>query len=275
MNALLRLVKRMAVIVFLFYAMLLVTLYAFQRSMMYFPLKGVKPPAEYGLSGFSDVTLTTKDNVRVTAWAHAAEPGFPTVVFFHGNGGNISNRVDLLRAFTDAGYGMFSLDYRGYGNSEGTPSETGIYLDAHAAITYVSEKMQVPDGKMIFYGESLGTGVAVEMATQYQAGMVVLQSPYLSITIRASESYSYVPVSLLLKDRFDSVSKMGKLKSPLLIFHGDIDTIIPIAHGKALLAAAVEPKEAVYFPNVGHVEFEAPVLVERVSDFAKRTKLLP
>jgi fermentation-respiration switch protein FrsA (DUF1100 family) len=242
-------------------------LWMIQQRLMYFPDRRMDAPEAYGLSGFEAVTLTAADGVRVTAWRHPAREGMPLVIYYHGNGGHLGYRKAIYDALAQAGFGVLALSYRGYGTSEGAPSEQGIYADARATLDYAMQTMGVPLERIILFGESLGTGVAVQMASERRVGGVALQSPYTSITKRAGEIYFFVPVSLLLRDRYDSLAKIRDVHSPLLILHGERDMIVPARMGRELLAAANEPKRGVFYPQIGHYDFDVQETVREVMKF--------
>lgn len=251
-----------------FYASLVVVITIFQRSLLYHPDRNLSSPQSYGLpETMKPVMLSTDDGITVTSWYQPAEEGKPTIVYFHGNAGHMGDRSEKFIAFIDKGFGLLTLSYRGYGTSGGSPTEEGIYQDARAAVRYVLSQ-SVPETHIVIYGESLGSGVAVQMATEFQkAKALVLEAPYTSITRRASEIYFYLPVAWMLKDHFDSKSKIKSVRVPLLLFHGELDPTIPIAHGKELLEAANEPKKGIFYPHVAHTDFDEDVLAQEVNAF--------
>jgi fermentation-respiration switch protein FrsA (DUF1100 family) len=246
------------------YLFICLAMWAMQRQLLYVPDTRMGPPSSYGLAGFDEVGLTAEDGTRLTAWVKRADPGRPTLLYFHGNAGNLGSRSELFEAFAGKGFGVVGLSYRGYGSSEGSPSETGLYADARAALAYARGTLGVPAGALIYYGESLGTGVAVETALAAPPALLVLQSPYTSIEALAGDRYFWLPVRLLLADRFDSVDKIARVEAPLLVFHGEKDAVVPVRYGRALVDAAREPKEAIYFPDLGHGGFDSGRLAEAV-----------
>ncbi len=259
--------------VLVLYLSLIVVMYAFQRQLMYHPDKRIDAPANYGLENFSDLRVTTSDGVMVQLWYHAAKPGMPTIIYFHGNAAHMGNRAGKYAAFAHDGFGVLALSYRGYGTSGGEPSEEGLYNDARAAIAYAMREKNIPLSQIILYGESLGSGVATQMATEHNVAALVLEAPYTSVVNRAAEIYFYVPVRLLIKDHYESIKKIGKVKAPVLIFHGEEDITIPAAHGRAILAAANEPKKAYFFPHIGHTNFDSGLISSHVLDFAREHRL--
>ncbi|MDX2073869.1 MAG: alpha/beta hydrolase [Alphaproteobacteria bacterium] len=246
------------------YALLVLGMGLFQRRLMYLPTAGDIAPALYGLAHFTDMTIESEDGTRLQLWYHEAANGQPTIIYFHGNAGHLGDRVGIFAALAEKGFGVAAVSYRGYGKSEGRPHEKGIYADARAAIKWVRSRGIAPT-RMAFYGESLGTGVAVKMATEFAPKHLFLQAPYTSVVRRAAEIYWFVPVRLLIRDHFDSLSLIRTVRTPLTIFHGRLDRVIPPQHSHELLDAANEPKRAIFFDTVGHVEFDNDILAQHVA----------
>ncbi len=256
------------------YALICLFMWAFQRQLLYAPETDIQPPAAYGLRDFQDLRLRASDGVRIQVWRHTANAGYPTIVYFHGNGGNLAGRAPYYQMLADAGFGVLALSYRGYGNSEGSPSEQGFYRDARATLKYASTQLALQPRDIIIYGESIGTGVAVQMATETPCAALVLQSPYTSIDALARDHYPWLPVSLLLKDHFDSLSKISRIRAPLLVFHGDDDPVVPIRYGKAIFEKAPQPKKSVYLPQTGHMDFDLAFLTDALVDFSVEQKII-
>lgn len=235
----------------------LALIFFIQRDLMYHP-DATKPqvPASYGLENAQEVTIQATPETRLNAWYIAPQNEMPLLIYFHGNAGNLSDRYRKIGDFTSQGMGMLALSYRGYGGSEGTPTEQGLYADARAALAYIVNEQKIPAHRIILYGESLGTGVAVQLATEVKVGLVVLESPYTSTVNRATEIYPWLPVSWLMWDRFESIDKIAQIQDPLLIFHNTGDAVIPIHHGRTLYAAAKAPKRAIWFKHQGHTDFD-------------------
>lgn len=261
-------------IIIVAYVVICVAMFGYQRKLMYLPYVGIEAPGNYGLVDFTSLAISTSDNIKIQAWYHEARTGYPTIIYFHGNAGNMSHRAQYFSLLRDAGFGVLGIDYRGYGASEGTPSEEGFYKDGRAAVDYAQKELALPAKKIIIYGESIGTGVAVQMATEYKLAALILQSPFMSMTSAASYHYPWLPVPLLLRDHFDSASKIANVHTPLLLFHGESDGVVPISDGKTLLTLANEPKQAVYFPETGHNNFDLKSLVHSVLKFAELQKLV-
>jgi len=252
------------------YVTILVIMTVFQRNFLYHPDTNIGAPEQYGLTGFSEQILKTSDDVTIQTWYKPAQPNVPTVVYFHGNALHMGNRAGIYSAFANKGFGVLAVSYRGYGKSEGKPTERGLYKDARRSIKFLTDTQQIPNDKIILYGESLGTGVAVQMATEQNFAALVLQAPYTSVVNRAAEIYWFFPVHFIMNDKFDSIGKIGSVKSPVLIFHGELDATIPIHHGKTILAAAHEPKKGIFFPDVEHNNFDSGVIANDVYEFTKK-----
>ena len=242
-----------------------------QRNIIYLPTKEqVSKPITYGLAGVEDVTLQTPDNIRLEAWYHKPVKDEKTVIYFPGNNGNIRFRVNKIQAFMDKGFGVLALSYRGYGNSNGKPSEGGLYTDARTAIRFLKQYENIEPYNLILYGESLGSGVAVQMATEYRVGALILESPYTSLDAIAHYRYPYIPTKILLRDKFDSLSKIDMISAPLLIIHGYLDTTIPIKHSKMLLAKARSEKEGYFLPQFNHSNIDYELIANRLYQFSQR-----
>jgi fermentation-respiration switch protein FrsA (DUF1100 family) len=257
------------------YAAMIGGIVAFQRHLMYHPAKHILPPAEYGLPSVREVFFPSADGMKLSAWVHAPRAGFPTIVYFHGNAGHLGDRAAKFAAFVDAGFGLVALGYRGYGHSEGSPTEKGIYGDARAAVAYALDTLRVPQGKLIYFGESLGSGVAVQMATERAPGLLMLEAAYTSVEARSAELYYYVlGVRHFVLDKYDSLSKIKNVHAPLLMIHGELDPIIPPEHGRALYAAANDPKQLIMYPQVHHVDFTLEQIVVPLMAAARKYKLI-
>ncbi len=248
----LRLVRLIVVLGVAGYLALLGMLYAQQRELLY-PRDPAKVDiAAAGLVAAEEATITTADGERLIAWIVPPRADKPVLLYFHGNAGNLARagRAGRLRALTEDGTGLFAVSYRGYGGSTGSPSEEGLLQDARAA--YASAADRFGTGRLVGYGESLGTGVVLKLAAEVPLRAVVLEAPYLSIAAVAQERYPYAPVGWFMKDQFRSDEIIGRLQAPLLVMHGERDKIIPFAQGKALYALANPPKRFLRFPDGGH-----------------------
>lgn len=217
-------------------------LYVLQERYVYFPDRHITAtPADAGLP-FEAVTLTTADRVRLHGWFLPAGPEQPTLLFLHGNAGNISHRLDSLRLFHRLGLNVFIFDYRGYGRSGGRPSEQGTYRDALAVWHYLTEQRGIPAARIVLFGRSLGGAVAVWLAERTRPAALILESTFTSVRDLAARYYPWLPVSLLTRIRYPSLVRIGGLHLPVLIVHSRDDEIIPYEHALRLFEAAPAPK---------------------------------
>lgn len=257
------------IILTILYVAIMAGMYFLQRKILYVPDATPAYTKETAMRQVDVLRLQTSDDEQIIGWYHAADEGYPTIVYFHGNAGNLNDRTDKFSTLTSKGFGLLAIDYRGYGGSTGSPTEQGLYTDARAAMQYALQQRSIPENRVLLYGESLGTGVAVKMATEYPslAGMV-LEAPYTSVANRAQEIYWFLPVHMLLRDQFDSLSNIASLNIPLLILHGTADETIPVSHGKTLLDAYTGPKQGVFYDGYGHTDFDLPRIAADVQKFA-------
>jgi fermentation-respiration switch protein FrsA (DUF1100 family) len=245
------------------WAALTIAIVLLQGKLMYHPVTEISLPEAYGLPHFSEIRLVAEDGVALQAWHKEASTDMPTVLYFHGNAGNLANRAFLFASLAEHGFGILAVSYRGYGKSEGAPSETGLYRDALAAYDYAAQRLHLPREHLIYFGESLGTGVAVELALRHPPALLALEAAYASVAKRAGEMYPFIPFGdRLARDKYDSLSKIGRVDAPLLMLHGALDTLIPVRHAQALFNAAREPKELIIYPLVHHADFSAAQIIE-------------
>lgn len=231
------------------YAAIVLLLFVFQSRLVYLPQVGREitvTPGAYGLDHES-VDIRTGDGEILHAWwvpASARAPGGRGIVlFFHGNAGNISHRLDYLLMFNQLGYATLIVDYRGYGRSSGTPSEQGTYRDALAAWQWLAHKRNAAPQDIVIAGESLGGAVASWLATQHAPRALLLMSAFTSVPDLAAQLYPLLPVRLIARFSYDNLSNLRRISSPLLVAHSRDDEIVPFAHGQALLAAAAGPRQ--------------------------------
>ncbi len=252
------------------YVLVVAGCYAVQRSLMYFPDDRLPSPAAAGVAEMAAVTLTTADGLELVSWyAAPATPERPAIAYFHGNAGNIAYRASKARPYLDRGYGVLLLSYRGYGGNPGAPSEQGLIADGRAALDFLAARGVAPE-RTVIYGESLGSGVAVAVAAERRVAAVILEAPFTSAAAVGQRAYPFLPVALLIKDRFDSLARVAAIAAPLLIIHGEADRVVPVDEGRRLLAAAAAPKEGVFLPGATHNDLYRHGAAEIVIAFLER-----
>ncbi len=257
------------------YVIFVLVMYYLQDRFLYFPERDALEPEAYGLEGFEPLGSVTRDEVHLMSWWKPPLPGYPVVIYFHGNAGHLGLRAEKLEAIAKEGLGVLALSWRGYGASTGEPSENGLYEDGRAVLAMAIEHMDIHPESIILYGESLGSGVAVHLGALMKLGGVVLEAPYISILKRAQERFPILPVRLMLNSKFESIDKIPNLQSPLLVLHGEKDEVIPVHHGRTILNAAPEPKKGIFLPEVAHSDFPYPLIATEVMTFAREHGLLP
>jgi uncharacterized protein len=248
------------------YAAALSGMYLFQRDLQYFPSRHDPAPQAVGLTGVDRVTLTTPDAETLVLWYAEPAPDRPVILFFHGNAGAMPDRADRLAFYQTRGFGAAFLSYRGYGGSTGRPSETGLLIDAKTAYDHL-RGLGHPADRIVLVGESLGTGPAVQIAAQNPVGAVVLEAPFTAAVDIARRAYPWLPVGLLMKDQFRSRDHIADIRAPLLILHGEADTVIPAGFGRRLFEAARDPKTFLSLGPVGHEALFDPETWAKGADF--------
>ena len=227
------------------YGALAVLLYFSQSRMVFYPETGreiMATPAQLGLP-FEDLQLKTADGISLHGWFIPAAQPRGTVLFLHGNAGNISHRLDSVQMFHRMGYSTLIFDYRGYGNSGGTPTEEGTYRDAAAAWRYLAEQRHIPACRIVLFGESMGAAIAAQLASKQTPAALVIASGFTSVPDMAQHIYPYLPVRWLTRIHYDTREYLRTVTAPVLIAHSPQDEIVPYEHGRALLAAAHPPKQ--------------------------------
>jgi len=226
------------------YGGLALLLYIFQSHLVFYPETGreiTATPNQVGLA-YEDIHLNTSDGISLHGWYIPAPQPRGTVLFLHGNAGNISHRLDSVQMFHRLGYSTLIFDYRGYGNSGGTPTEQGTYRDAETAWRYLIEQRHIPSCRIVLFGESLGGAVAAWLAGRQKPAALVIASGFTSVPDFAQHIYPYLPVRWLARIHYDTRENLRAVAAPVLIAHSPEDEIIPFEHGRALFAAANPPK---------------------------------
>ncbi len=246
-----------------------------QRKFIYFPSHDVGIASEVS-SDTEEVVFTTDDGLTLSAWWVPAteSPNGSTIVVFHGNGGNRTDRAPLARALTQRGYDVLLMDYRGYGGNPGRPSEAGILLDAEATVAYLESRPDVDPNKLVYFGESLGAAVAIGVALEHPPSALILRSPFTSLPDVARTHYPYLPAGLLLRDRYPSIDTIRSLDVPVLVAAGSRDTIIPIVQSRELHEAVPGMKRFVTIEGADHndpVLTHGTRLIDEIASFLQDT----
>jgi fermentation-respiration switch protein FrsA (DUF1100 family) len=254
------------------YAMVIGILWFMQDDMLYHRSSGAPMLNDPALLPKREIVcLTTADGLNLRSWYfRAGRAGAPTVLFFHGNAGDIGNHLPFAKFLLEAGYGLLALEYRGYGGNPGSPDEAGLIEDGRAAFSFLKAQ-GIADSGIVLFGESLGTGVAVQLAAEHPVYAMILRSPYTSIAEVAALQFPYLGARWLVRDRFDSMAKIGRSKAPLFVFHGVHDTLIPLALGRQLFDAAPQsdrgPKAWLAVEGAGHNDVQTPQAEQAVLAF--------
>jgi hypothetical protein len=228
-------------------AVLVVYVVFFENSLIFFPTKGGVGP-----SPGEEVLLTASDGVRIHGWYAAAPEGRPTLLWFHGNAGNLEDRRDMFDGLRRLPAGVMTIDYRGFGKSDGSPDEAGIYRDGRAAYDWLVQTRHVPAGRIVVLGESLGGGVACEIAAQIPVGALIVQSSFTNAADMSRLVFPFVPVRWIMRSKLDNLGKVARIAVPKLFLHARDDEVIPFAMGPRLFEAAAPPKQSHWFAKGGH-----------------------
>lgn len=224
------------------WVLLCLLLYLFQPRFIYFPQSEIDYTPDMAGLPYEDIYFKTEDDVLLNGWFIPVKNAKNTLLFFHGNGGNISHRLESLKIFHEIGLSVFIIDYRGYGQSQGTSSEQGTYRDAEAAWRFLTETRSISDEDIIIFGRSMGGAVATWLASRYTPNLLILESTFTSIADVAKHYYPYLPTHLLVRIKYASVDRIEDIHRPILIAHSQTDEIIPYKYGRALFEKAQAPK---------------------------------
>jgi fermentation-respiration switch protein FrsA (DUF1100 family) len=247
------------------YGLVVALAYFAQRALMYFPDKTRTAPAAAGLPQAEEIWLTTSDGERVIVWHVAPRGDKPVVLYFQGNAATLRERGMRFERIVADGTGLIALSYRGYGGSTGRPSEAGLLRDAEAV--YAFALARYPPERLVLYGESLGTGVAVALAAEHKIGKIVLEAPFTSAVDVGAAAYPFLPVRLMMHDQFRSDERIGKVTAPVLVLHGARDEVVPIGYGERLYARVAAPKKFVRFSEGHHSDLDDHGAPAAVRDF--------
>ena len=225
------------------YSLLIILVYIFQSKLIFFPDKNLIAIPDYYSLKFEDVEFRTSDDLILHGWYIPTDSAKYTILFCHGNAGNISHRLESIKQFHELGLNVFIFDYRGYGKSEGSISEEGTYIDAQAAWDYlVKEENLIPENIIIF-GRSLGAAIACDLATKQKPAALIMESAFASVPHLAAKLYPFFPVRWLSRFKYNNLKKTKNIKYPVMFIHSRQDEIIPFSQGEKLFAEANEPKK--------------------------------
>ena len=259
---------QLILIIFVIYFLILLFLYFYQRNLLYHPNENNYSEDKISVE-IKKVKILTSDNIELVGWYHEKNlKSYKTLIYFHGNAGSLENRIHKLNHFQDMNINFLIIAWRGFSGNNGKPSEEGLYLDGNSAINWLIKK-GVAEKNLILYGESLGTGVATHLAQNRNFGGVILETPFTSMVDAAKTFYPYIPVNLLLKDKFENYKKVKNINSPILVMHGEIDQIVPFSMGKKIYEIANEPKYSYFTKYDNHMMEYDDNLVLALKSFFK------
>ena len=250
------------IFVFALYLVATLSLYFFQRNLLYYPSES-NYSGDHLTVSIEKVKIKTQDNIELLSWYHEKNvKDYKTILFLHGNAGSLENRIHKINHFKDMNINFLLLAWRGFSGNNGYPTEKGIYEDARSAVRWLKNKGIVEEN-IIIYGESLGTGVATEIAQNKSFAGIILESPFTSMVDAGKSQYPFFPIKLLLKDKYENDKKIKNIKSPILIIHGEVDKLVPFWMGKKMYELANEPKYSYFSKNDDHMmEYSEDLLNE-------------
>ena len=248
------------------YFFILISTYIFQRNLLYHPTEN-NYSGDQILVSIEKVKIKTQDGIKLMSWYHNKNLiNYKTILFLHGNAGNLENRIHKINHFKDMNVNFLIVAWRGFNGNKGKPTEKGLYEDARSAVRWLKSK-GVKENNIIVYGESLGTGVATEIAQNKNFAGIILESPFTSMIDAGKDKYPYLPVSLLLKDKYESDKKIKNINSPILIMHGKIDNIVPFHMGEKMYELANRPKYSYFSEYDDHMMEYNENLLKALTDF--------
>jgi len=248
------------------YILILVSIYLFQRNLLYHPSENNYSGDKITIS-VEKIKIKTKDNIDLTAWYHKKNLNeYKTILFLHGNAGSLENRIHKINHFKDININFLIVAWRGFSGNKGKPTEEGLYEDARSSVRWLKTK-GVDEKNLIIYGESLGTGIATEIAQNKNFAGVILESPFTSMIDAGKDKYPFLPVRFLLKDKYESDKKIKNIKSPILVMHGKIDNIVPFYMGKKIYELANNPKYSYFSEYDDHMMEYNEKLLKVLRDF--------
>ena len=250
------------------YLAVLIFLYFNQRNLMYHPNENNYSDDQL-LVNIDKVKILTEDNIKLLGWFHEKDlKNYKTILYFHGNAGSLENRIHKLNHFGNMDVNFLIIAWRGFSGNEGSPSEVGLYQDGESALKWLYNR-GVLEKDIVIYGESLGTGVATHLSQNRNFAGVILETPFTSMVDAAKKFYPYIPVDILLKDKFDNKKKIKNINSPMLIMHGEADQIVPFSMGKKIFEIANKPKFSYFTKYDDHMMEYDENLIKVLNSFFK------
>ena len=238
-----------SLIIYFFFGLLL---YFFQRKIVFNVSGRPKKPIFYGLKNIIEIKILTEDGIKLLCWHSKPCDKKPTLIYFHGNSFDIGERAYKIKRYIRHGWGVLLVSWRGYSGNKGKPTEVNLYIDAESIMKWIDREKLIKNKDIILYGESLGSGVTIEMATRYSFKSVILEAPFTSISDIAQNRYKIYPAKFLVKDKFDNITKIKKITSPILIISGKKDEVIPHSHSVRLYNSANNPKDCLFIDEAMH-----------------------
>ena len=254
------------ILLLLGYLIITFALYFFQRNLLYYPSVDNYSGEKLNVS-VEKVKIKTEDDIELLSWYHNKDSeNYKTILFLHGNAGTLENRIYKINHLKNMNVNFLIIAWRGFSGNKGKPTEQGLYEDARSAIRWLISK-GVHESNIIIYGESLGTGIATEIAQNKKFAGIILESPFTSMIDAGKDKYPYLPVRLLLKDKYESDKKIKNINSPILIMHGKVDNIVPFHMGKKIYELANEPKYSYFSEYDDHMMEYNERLLKALKDF--------
>ena len=259
-------VTKFIILIVIIYVLLLAFIFFYQRKLLYHPTENNYLTNEKLIPKIEKVRILTTDNHDLLGWFYNKESSKKIILFFHGNAGQLENRIYKLNHFKNLGMNFLIISWRGFNKSTGNPTESGLYEDAKSAVRWLKSK-GVKENDIILYGESLGTAIAIEIGKNKNFSGIVLESPFTSMIEAGKKYYPYLPVKLLLKDKYESIEKIANIHSPILVMHGMQDNIVPFDMGKKIYDAANSPKSYYFSEYDNHMMDYNKSLLEALKSF--------
>ena len=267
-NKLKKTILQIFVLIFFLYLIFLVFLYFYQRNLLYHPNENNYSGDKLKVK-IEKIKILTTDNLKLNGWFYKKNlSDYKTIIYFHGNAGTLDNRIHKLNHFEDMDVNFLIVAWRGFSGNKGKPTENGLYADGKSAVKWVLEQ-GIKEENIVLYGESLGTGITTEIAQNKNFAGVILETPFTSMVDAAKKFYPYIPVSLLLQDRYENEKKVKNIKIPIMIMHGEKDTIVPFSMGKKIFEIANEPKYSYFTKYDDHMMEYDDQLVNALKIFLK------